>query len=33
MIPYVMDRVSSIDIDNQLDLNLSEVVMRTMKVK
>lgn len=33
MIPYVMDRVSSIDIDNQLDFNLSEVVMRTMKVK
>ena len=33
MAPYVMDGLSSIDIDNQLDFNLSEIVIKTMKVK
>ncbi len=33
MIPYVMDSVSSIDIDNELDFNLSKVVVKTLKAR
>ena len=33
MIPYIMDEVSSIDIDNELDFNLSKTVLNTLRTK
>ena len=33
MIPYIMNEVSSIDIDNELDFNLSKAVLSTLRNK
>ena len=33
MIPYVMNEVSSIDIDNEIDFNLSKIVMSNLRNK